>query len=82
MSLMTLASVPQSALNTTLHWILVSYHPDDVITISPSSPPDLDLDDIFAQPPAEEILKLIYHIKTTHARWTRSLTAIQCQQKL
>ena len=46
-------------------WILVSHHPDDVITIfSPSSPPDLDLGDVSSQPPAEEILKLIYNNKT------------------
>ena len=39
---------------TTLDWIPVSYHPDDVITISPSSVPDSDIDDIFTQPPAEK----------------------------
>ena len=49
----------------TLDWILVSHHPDDVITFSPNSPPDLDLGDIFPQPPAEEILHLVYNIKNT-----------------
>ena len=47
----------------TLDWIFESHHPDDVITISSSSLPDLDLGDIFSQPPAEEILQLIYNTK-------------------
>ena len=54
-----------------LDWILVSHHPDDVITILPSSSPGLDLDDVFSQPPAEEILQLIYNIRNTHTRQTR-----------
>ena len=62
-------------------WILVSYHQDDVITISASTPPDSDLDNDFSQPPAEEILQLIGNVKYTHARHTTSLTAIQQQCK-
>ena len=58
-----------------LDWILVSHHPDDIITISLSAPPDLDLDDNFSQPPAEEILLLIETIKNTDTRSKRSLTA-------
>ena len=42
-----------------LEWILVSHHPDDVITISASKCLGLDLDDDISQPPAEEILQLM-----------------------
>ena len=57
-----------------LDWILVSHHLHDVITISLSMPLDSDLGDVFTQPPAEQVLQLIYNIKNT--KWTRSLTAI------
>ena len=60
----------------TLDWILDSYHPDDVITISSSSLIDLDHDDIFLPPPAKEVLKLICNIKDTYTRHSRSLTAL------
>ena len=40
-------------------------------------PPDPDLGNGFTQPPAEQVLQLIYNIKNTHAKHTRSLTAIQ-----
>ena len=52
----------------TLDLILVSHLPDDVITISPSAPPDLDLGDVFTQPPTEEIIQLIYNIKNTNTK--------------
>ena len=55
---------PTNRSYTTLDWILLSYHPDDVITISPSSLPDLDLEDVFFQSPTEEILILITTSKT------------------
>ena len=58
-------STPYSSYKT-LNWIFVSHYPDDVIMISPSSPPDLDLGDVFTQPPAEEILQLIYNIKNMY----------------
>ena len=51
----------------TLDWILVSHHQDDVITNSLSSTPDSDLDDVFSQPVAGEILQLIYNIKNTQS---------------
>ena len=54
-----------------LDWILVLHYPDDVITISPSSPPDLELDADFSQLQAEEILQLIKNMKHTHTRHTR-----------
>ena len=57
-------------------WILVSYHQDDVITISASISPDSDLDDDFSQPPAKEILQLIDNIKHIHMRHSRSLNNI------
>ena len=60
----------------TLDWILVSHYPYDVITISTNSPPDADLGDVFTQPPAEQILQVIYNIKNTHDRQIGSLTAI------
>ena len=63
-------------------WILVSHHPDDVITISSRTPSDLDLADIFSQPPAKEILQLIYGMNNTHTKQTRSLTAIWWWYKL
>ena len=52
----------------TLGWILVSHHPDDVITISPSALPDSDHGDVFTQSPAQEILQLIYNIKNVHTK--------------
>ena len=51
-----------------LAWTLVSHHPDDVIFVSPSTPPDLNPNDNFCQPPAEEILQLIKNIKHTHTQ--------------
>ena len=48
----------------TLDWILVSYHQDDVIMISPSSPPDSDLSNVITQPPAEKVQQ---HIKNTQS---------------
>ena len=59
-----------------LDWIFVSDHPDDVIMISPSSPLDADLSDVFTQAPAEQVLQPIYNIKNTHAKQTRSLMAM------
>ena len=62
----------------------LSHHPYDVITISPSFPPDSELGDVFTQPPAEQVLQLIYNIKNAHTRGTRSLTAIWwwCTERL
>ena len=53
------------------------HHPDDVIMLSPSSLSDSDLDDVFTQPPVEQVLQLIYNIKNAHAKHTRSFSAIQ-----
>ena len=41
--------------HTTLYWILVSHHPDDVITICNCSPSDPDLSDMYSQPLEEEL---------------------------
>ena len=62
---------------TKSNWTLVSYHSDDVITISASTCADLDLDDDFSKLSAEEILQLVENIKHTYTRHTRSFTAIQ-----
>ena len=66
-------------------WILVSHLPDDVITISTSTSPDVYLDDDFSPSPVAEILQLLENMKHTHARCSWSLTALwqwckQCRE--
>ena len=60
-------STTNSSLST-LDCILVSHYKNDVIMILTSSPPDSGLGRVFTQPPAEEILQLIYNIRNTHAK--------------
>ena len=62
--------------HNSLHLILVSHHPDDVITSSSSSYLDIYLNDDFAQPLAEQVLQLINNIKPTTVNCTRLITAI------
>ena len=66
----------------TLEWILVPYHPDDVIVISPSSPPDSDLDDVFFASSRRSPKTTSQHQKHTNTRHTRSLTNIRQWCKL
>ena len=63
--------------HTALHWIMVSPHPDDVITIYSCLPNDAELSDIYCQPSIAEIQHLIYSMGTPKYRWTRSLPMIR-----
>ena len=50
----------------TLVWVLVSHHPDEAITISPSSPLDSDLDDVFLNLQQKNPTTNLQHQKHTH----------------
>ena len=53
----------------------MSHHPDDVIVISSSSPPDTDLSYQFIQPTGEHVLHLISHLDHKNAKCTRLISA-------
>ena len=63
-------------------WITVSHHPENVIVISSSSPPDTDLSVHFTQPTAEQVLQLTSHLDHKPAKHTRSIFALHQRCKL
>ena len=71
-----------SSSNTKLHWILVSHHQDNVITIYSCSHSDPNLRDIYSQPSTEELQHLAWDLATTKSNQTRSLTVTRRCHKL
>ena len=71
-----------SSSHTVLHWIMVSPHPDDVLTIYSCLPNDAELSDIYCQPSAVNIQHLIYNMVTSKHRCMGSLAMIRKCHKL